>query len=92
VSGVWIAAADWAKANPGAVKAFREAIAEAAAMIQKEPELGREKQKKYLHFVVAKGSVPATSVTVKDLQFWIDLMKPLGLIPQPLNLPDLILP
>ena len=40
--------AEWAAANPGAVKAFREAIAEGAALAEKDPALARKAIGKYI--------------------------------------------
>lgn len=73
---------DWAVKNAAQVKAFREAIVEAAAWMGK-PANGakmREHIGRYIKLppeVLAKAQVspPAPVVTVKQLDYWIGLMK-----------------
>jgi NitT/TauT family transport system substrate-binding protein len=75
----------WAKGNPVAVKAFREAIVEAVALAAKNPDLTREAIAKYTHLppkVVAEQPLPPLKAELSDdqFQFWIDTMRAQGLL------------
>lgn len=84
---VHVARRDWAEQNPAAVKGFREAITEAAAFMAKPANEAavRDSLAKYLKVppaVAAKMQIspPAPVVTVRQMQWWADLMKEQGLL------------
>lgn len=73
---------DWVEKNPAAVKAFREAVVEAAAWMGKPANDARMRQHigKYIKLpaeVIAKVQVspPAPVVTQKQLDAWVAMMK-----------------
>ncbi len=73
---------DWAEKNPGAVKAFREGVQEAAAfMLQpKNNDAVRASIGKFIKLppeVLAKVQIspPSPIVTEKQLNYWVGLMK-----------------
>jgi NitT/TauT family transport system substrate-binding protein len=73
---------DWAQKNPAAVKAFREAVVEAAAWMAKPGNDGRMREHigKYIKLppeVIAKVQVApaAPLVTSKHLDAWVAMMK-----------------
>ena len=88
---------DWAEKNPAAVKAFREAIVQAAAFIgqpKNEPKV-REGFAKYLKVpapLAAKMQIspPGPIVSVGQLQWWADMLREQGLLQQALPLGNLI--
>lgn len=80
---------DWAAKNPAAVKAFRESIVEAAAFIAqpKNEAKVRDGFAKYLKVpapLAAKMQIspPAPVVTVKQLQWWADMLHEQALLQQ----------
>lgn len=92
-----VARRDWAEKHPAAVQAFREGIAEAAQFMKVAANDGkvRDTLAKYLKLpppVAAKMQIspPGPVVTVKQLQWWSDLMLEQGLIKQRPPLESLI--
>lgn len=92
-----VARRDWAAQNPAAVKAFRDAINEAAAFLlqPRNDARVRELMAKYLKLpppAVAKMQIspPGPIVTAKQLQWWGTLLREQGLASTVLNYPDLI--
>ena len=88
---------DWAEKNPAAVKAFREAIVEAAAFMRVPANNGavREAIAKYIKLppeVLAKAQIspPGAIVTEKQLQYWVGLMKEQEMLKTELKLSTLI--
>lgn len=79
---VYAATRAWAKANPGAVKGFREAIVEGANFIKdpKNDAAVRAAIGKFIKLppeVLAKAQIspPGPIVTEKQLAYWVGLMK-----------------
>ena len=92
-----VARRDWAAQNPAAVKAFRDAINEAAAFLlqPRNDARVRELMAKYLKLpppAVAKMQIspPGPIVTAKQLQWWGTLLREQGLASTLPNYPDLI--
>lgn len=88
---------DWADKNPGAVKAFREGVQEAAAfMLQaKNNEAVRAAIGKYIKLppeVLAKVQIspPSPIVTEKQLNYWVGLMKDQEMLKTTPNVASLI--
>lgn len=88
---------DWADKNPGAVKAFREGVQEAAAfMLQaKNNEAVRAAIGKYIKLppeVLAKVQIspPSPTVTEKQLNYWVGLMKDQEMLKTTPNVASLI--
>ena len=88
----WSATREWADANPKAVAAFRDLLADALTFIHDHPDDAKAIQLKYLHY--ADPSLPSASLTVKlsDLQFWVDICRQLDLIHKPIDVAKLVFP
>src|SRR3954462_4169312 len=67
LAAFWMAKADWAKANPQAVRAFREAYDEALAWCVKNPGEAKQLQVKYLGF--PSPVVPSYSSSISPEDF-----------------------
>jgi NitT/TauT family transport system substrate-binding protein len=85
IASVYISTRKWATANPDAVKAFQEAIVEAVAFAKTNEASARESLAKYTKLpppVVASMVLPnlTARVTPDQLKFWIDVMKPMGML------------
>ena len=79
---IYTARRDWVEANPGAVKAFREAVVEAAAFIRnpKNDAAVRAAIGKYIKLppeVLAKIQIspPGPVVTQAQMEYWVGLMR-----------------
>jgi NitT/TauT family transport system substrate-binding protein len=88
----WATTRDWAKANPQAIAAFRDSLADALTFIRGNPEAVKEIQLKYFHY--ADPSLPTISFSVKlaDLQFWYDICRQLDLVHKPIDTAALVFP
>jgi NitT/TauT family transport system substrate-binding protein len=88
----WSATREWAEANPKAVTAFRDSLADALTFIHDHPDDAKAIQLKYLHY--ADPSLPSASLAVKlsDLQFWVDVCRQLDLIKKPIDVSALVFP
>lgn len=90
LGGMWIAKADWAKANPQAVKAFRDALAEANAFIARNPAEARSIEQKYLGFNAPALPSYQNDITEADLQLFAGFVKDLNLLRKPIDVSKLI--
>jgi len=92
LAAFWMAKGDWARANPQAIKAFREGYEEAVAWCLKNPEEARALQTKYLG--VPSPVVPSysTEVTQADLEFFEKTAQQVGMLRQPVDVRALIAP
>lgn len=94
---VYAATRDWVAKNPMAPKAFREALAEAAAFMKK-PENDADVRSiigKYIKLpppVLAKIVLapPEPALTPKDLEFWIGLMTEQGMLKSTIDAKKLV--
>lgn len=80
IFGFWIATRAWADANPAAVKAFREASAEAIAYIKSNPDDAKAIEAKYLGVKFPGFSSFDIEIKPEDLQAYADIGKDLGLL------------
>jgi NitT/TauT family transport system substrate-binding protein len=87
---LWMARRDWAEANPAAVRAFREAYAEAIEWCAKNPEESKKIQAKYLGF--ASPVIPDYGVEVKlsDMEFFEKVERQLGKLRGPVDVSRLV--
>lgn len=92
---VYVSSRDWATRNPAAVKAFREALAEAVAFVNKEPEKTRADIGKYIKLpppVLATLPIPKlmADLTASRMRFWAESMRQQGMLKNEANLSALI--
>jgi len=87
---LWMARRDWAAANPQAVKAFREAYADAIEWGAKNPEESKKILAKYVGF--ASPVLPDYGVEVKlsDLEFFEKVERELGKLRGPVDVSKLV--
>jgi NitT/TauT family transport system substrate-binding protein len=92
LAAFWMAKADWAQANPAAIKAYREAYDEAVAYCLKNPEEARALQVKYLG--VPSPVVPSysTQISASDLELFERAGRQVGMLRQPVDVKKLVLP
>ena len=96
---VYVARRDWVSKHATAAKAFREAIVEAAAFINKPANDAKVRAHigRYIKLppeVLAKAQIspPSPLITDKQLAYWVGLMKDQGMLKGNLALPSLIAP
>ncbi len=87
----WMAKGDWAAANPQAVRAFRESLADAIAFIAKNPEECRKIEEKYIGLTSPIWPTFSVSLDPKDLEFYANISRELGLTRQPIDVNKLVL-
>ena len=85
IASVYSATSKWAAANPAAVKAFQEALAEAVVFSKTNDTATRESIARYTKLppaVVANLPIPnlVAKMGPQDLKFWIDVMKERGML------------
>jgi NitT/TauT family transport system substrate-binding protein len=78
-TSIYVTTRKWAEANPAAVKAFREAIAESAAFAISNPEVAKLAVGEYLKYpseILANVYLPpvVAEVTAERLDTWIQIM------------------
>jgi len=90
LAAFWMAKADWVKANPQTVRAFREAYAEAIDWCLKNPAEAKSLEAKFLG--APSPVVPSYSTEVRpaDLELFARIGKDLGLLRQPVDVTKLI--
>lgn len=91
LAAFWMAKADWARANPQAIRAFRQAYDEAVAWCQKNPDGARALQKKYLG--VPSPVVPSysTEIAPRDLELYERAGRQVGMLRSPVDVKKLVL-
>jgi NitT/TauT family transport system substrate-binding protein len=91
LAAFWMAKADWARANPQAVRAYREAYDEAVAYCLKNPEEARALQVKYLG--VPSPVVPSysTRISPADLELFEQAGRQVGMLRKPVDVKKLVL-
>ena len=87
----------WAEKNPDAVKAFREAIDEAAKIVNSDHPKVAEAQAKFtkMNIEIIKKSAPSTSkpeLKAEDFSWWLDVMKQQGMLQGEIDKAKLVLP
>jgi len=87
----WMAKGDWASANPQVIRAFREALAEAVAYIEKNPEECRKIEQKYIGLTSPIWPVFSVALDPRDLEFYASISKELGMTRKPVDVSRLVL-
>jgi NitT/TauT family transport system substrate-binding protein len=93
----YVATRDWAEKNPQAVKAFREAIAETAEIVNKDHAKAAEAQARFtkMNVDLIKKSPPSLSepkLKPQDFAWWIEVMKQQGMLQSDIDMNKLVLP
>ena len=86
----WATTRDWATANPQAVAAFRDSLADALVLIHNNPDAAKATQLKYFHYADPSLSAASLSVKLADLQFWYDICRQLDLVHKPIDIAALV--
>ena len=90
LAAFWMAKADWAKANPQAVRAFREAYDEALAWCVKNPEEAKQLQVKYLGFPSPVVPSYSSSISPEDLEIFEQAGRQVGMLRGPVDVRNLV--
>src|SRR5215213_1720674 len=90
LAAFWMAKADWAKANPQAVKAFREGYDEALAWCVKNPEEAKALQVKYLGFPSPVIPSYSTQISAADFEIFEKAGRQVGMLRQPVDVRNLV--
>ncbi len=93
----YMTTAEWARDNLPAARAFRDALAEAADFIAKNPDSARNTLATWTKLppaVVATTHIPTyrIDVTAAQIDYWIDLLKRQGLIRESMSGEEFLLP
>jgi NitT/TauT family transport system substrate-binding protein len=92
VLAFWIATADWAKANPEALKNFRACLREGLAFIGSNPDKAKEIEKKYLGFNTPVMPTLTVDMKAEDFTFFVTLGKEMGLVRKDIDVKTLVAP
>lgn len=92
IAAIWMAKAEWIKAHPDIVAAFRAGMSQGIDDLQANPPEFESIQKKYLGFASPARPNWSLKVSASDLAFYADISKQVGLIHQPPQLDKLIAP
>jgi NitT/TauT family transport system substrate-binding protein len=90
LAAFWMAKADWARANPQVVKAYREAYDEALAWCVKNPEEAKQLQVKYLGFPSPVIPSYSSAISAKDLEIFEQAGRQVGMLRQPVDVQKLV--
>jgi NitT/TauT family transport system substrate-binding protein len=90
LAAFWMAKADWAKANPQAVRAYREAYDEALDWCVKNPEEARQLQVKYLGFPSPVIPSYSSAISPKDLEIFEQAGRQVGMLRGPVDVRNLV--
>lgn len=88
----WIASGDWAKANPQAVKGFRDAMDQATAWIAANPDAAKKVAAKYIKREPATFPTWKSKLTPDDLAFHEGVARDLGFLNAKVDVSGKILP
>lgn len=93
----YVATRAWAEKNPEAVKAFREAIAESAEIVNKDHAKAAEAQARFtkMNVDLIRKSPPSVSkpgLKPQDFAWWIEVMKQQGMLQSDIDMNKLVLP
>jgi NitT/TauT family transport system substrate-binding protein len=78
LAAFWISSRSWADANRKTLVAFKAAMEESIAWIQKNPDEARQIEVKYFKLAAPTFPVFSTSITPRDLDAVADIMRELG--------------
>lgn len=90
LGGVWIAQREWAKANPRAMAAFRESLAEAIEFIKTNNEEARAIESKYLGFSTPVLLPYSLSVSKADLETYVKYARDVGYLTKPVDVGQML--
>ena len=90
LAAFWMAKADWAKANPQTVSAFREAYDEALAWCVQNPEDAKQLQVKYLGFPSPVVPSYSSAISPADLEIFEKAGRQVGMLRQPVDVRKLV--
>jgi NitT/TauT family transport system substrate-binding protein len=90
LAAFWMAKADWAKANPQAVRAFREAYDEALDWCVKNPDEAKQLQVKYLGFPSPVIPSYSSAISPKDFEIFEQAGRQVGMLRQPVDVRNLV--
>lgn len=90
LAAFWMAKADWAKANPQVVKAYREAYDEALDWCVKNPEEAKQLQVKYLGFPSPVIPSYSSAISAKDLEIFEQAGRQVGMLRKPVDVQNLV--
>jgi NitT/TauT family transport system substrate-binding protein len=90
LGGMWVAKAEWASANPLAVKAFRDGLSDAIDFITRNPAEARAIELKYLGFNAPVLPPYQNDITEADLQLIAGFAKEVNLLRKPIDAGKLI--
>ncbi|MDE3176257.1 MAG: ABC transporter substrate-binding protein [Pseudomonadota bacterium] len=93
----YVATRAWAEKNPEAVKAFREAIAETAKIVNADHAKAAEAQARFtkMNVDLLKKNPPSVAkpeLKADDFSWWIDVMKQQGMLQGQIDKAKLVLP
>jgi len=93
----YVTTRDWAQKNPDALKAFREAIAEAATIVNTDHDKAWEAQARFTKMAIdlVKKTPPNHSkpeLTADDFKWWVEVMKQQGMLQSEIETSKLVLP
>jgi ABC-type nitrate/sulfonate/bicarbonate transport system substrate-binding protein len=79
----WISSGEWARANKGTIKAWKESLDDAIAFIKQNPDEARSIMAQYTKLpeaVVKATPFPTyrTAITAKDIELWANVMRDVG--------------
>lgn len=90
LGGVWIAQREWAAANPRALSAFRESLAEAIEFIKSNTEEARVIESKYLGFSTPVLLPYSLTVTHADLETYVKYAREVGYLSKPVDVGQML--
>ncbi|HUQ76218.1 MAG TPA: ABC transporter substrate-binding protein [Burkholderiales bacterium] len=90
LAAFWMAQGDWAKANPQAIRAFREAYEEGLAYCVQNPEEARALQVKYLGFPSPVIPSYSTQISAADLELFEKAGRQVGMLRTPVDVRNLV--
>jgi NitT/TauT family transport system substrate-binding protein len=90
LGGMWIAQREWAAANPRAVTAFREALAESIEFIKTRTEEARVIEAKYLGFRTPVLLPYELTVTNADLETYVRYSRDVGYLTKPVDVGQML--
>jgi NitT/TauT family transport system substrate-binding protein len=90
LAAFWMAKAEWAKANPQVVRAYREAYDEALDWCVKNPEEAKQLQVKYLGFPSPVIPSYSSAISPKDLEIFEQAGRQVGMLRQPVDVKNLV--
>jgi NitT/TauT family transport system substrate-binding protein len=76
----WMALPDWASSHPKERAAFRAALEDGIAAVERDPAMAKAEMEKYLHFSTPVASDWSLDITPDDVRFYQDMMQEFGMV------------